>query len=204
VTSRSITGVATGTVAWTYDTRFRPNREEVNGAFPVAVSFDHDGLPTDIGDLALVREPTTGRVSEAIVSYGVTTRFAYTAHGEVASANTKAGETPVLDLAFTYDVVGDVRRLARLAVASSLRREQVQQTVALDAASEVFSEREHVLAEWAGRSIGRVGEDDVARVANRKGRVARYRGVRKNLFDLRRAATIQNLEALFVIHELVA
>jgi RHS repeat-associated protein len=108
VTSRSITGVATGTVAWTYDTRFRPNREEVNGAFPVAVSFDHDGLPTDIGDLALVREPTTGRVSEAIVSYGVTSRFAYTAHGKVASANTKAGETPVLDLAFTYDVLGRI------------------------------------------------------------------------------------------------
>jgi hypothetical protein len=44
----------------------------------------------------------------------------------------------------------------------------------------------------------------LARIANRKGRVARYRGVRKNLFDLRRAATIQNLEALFVIHKLVA
>jgi RHS repeat-associated protein len=108
VTSLSITGVATGTLAWTYDTRFRPNREEGNGAFPVAVSFDHDGLPTDIGDLALVREPTTGRVSEAIVSYGVTTTFAYTPYGEVASANTKAGETPVLDLAFTYDVLGRI------------------------------------------------------------------------------------------------
>jgi len=30
----------------------------------------------------------------------------------------------------------------------------------------------------------------------RQGRRARYRGVRKNLFDLRRASAIQNLEAI--------
>jgi hypothetical protein len=34
-----------------------------------------------------------------------------------------------------------------------------------------------------------------AHIAARKGPKARYRGVRKNLFDLRRAAAIQNLEA---------
>jgi hypothetical protein len=47
-------------------------------------------------------------------------------------------------------------------------------------------------------------EHAVARIANRKGRVARYRGVRKNLFDLGRAATSQNLEAPFVIGKLAA
>ena len=47
-------------------------------------------------------------------------------------------------------------------------------------------------------------EHALARIANRKGRVARYRGVRKNLFDLRRAATLQNLEALFVIRKVAA
>ena len=47
-------------------------------------------------------------------------------------------------------------------------------------------------------------EHVLARIAGRKGRVARYRGVRKNLFDLRRAAAIQNLEALFVIGKLAA
>lgn len=38
-------------------------------------------------------------------------------------------------------------------------------------------------------------EHALAHVAARKGDTARYVGVRKNLFDLRRAATIQNLEA---------
>jgi hypothetical protein len=33
-------------------------------------------------------------------------------------------------------------------------------------------------------------------VAARKGPKARYRGTRKNLFDLRRAAIIQNLETI--------
>jgi len=37
-------------------------------------------------------------------------------------------------------------------------------------------------------------EHRLAHIGQRQGRKARYRGTRKNLFDLRRAATIQNLE----------
>jgi hypothetical protein len=37
-------------------------------------------------------------------------------------------------------------------------------------------------------------EHSLAHIAARKGAQARYWGTRKNLFDLRRAATIQNLE----------
>jgi hypothetical protein len=39
-------------------------------------------------------------------------------------------------------------------------------------------------------------EHSLAHIAARKGAQARYRGTRKNLFDLRRAATIQNLEGI--------
>jgi hypothetical protein len=39
-------------------------------------------------------------------------------------------------------------------------------------------------------------EHSLAHIAARKGHKARYIGIRKNLFDLRRAAAIQNLEAL--------
>lgn len=39
-------------------------------------------------------------------------------------------------------------------------------------------------------------EHHLAHVAQRKGRRARYRGARKNLYDLRRAAAIQNLETI--------
>ena len=39
-------------------------------------------------------------------------------------------------------------------------------------------------------------EHALAHIAARKGQRARYIGTRKNLFDLRRAAAIQNLEAL--------
>ncbi len=43
----------------------------------------------------------------------------------------------------------------------------------------------------------RVGvEHKLAHLIRRQGRRARYRGVRKNLFDLRRASAIQNLEAI--------
>ena len=102
-----MTGVATGTVAWTYDTRFRANHEEVNGAFGVDVYFDDDSLPASIGELSLTREASTGRVSVSSVS-SVATPFAYTPFGELASATTKEGENALLDLAFTYDVLGRI------------------------------------------------------------------------------------------------
>jgi hypothetical protein len=43
-------------------------------------------------------------------------------------------------------------------------------------------------------------EHSLAHIAARKGDKARYIGIRKNLFDLRRASAIQNLEALHRIH----
>ena len=39
-------------------------------------------------------------------------------------------------------------------------------------------------------------EHSLAHIASRKGSTARYVGARRNLFDLRRAAIIQNLEGL--------
>lgn len=51
----------------------------------------------------------------------------------------------------------------------------------------------------AGRALLRQRtpvEHSLAHIAARKGSQARYRGTRKNLFDLRRAASIQNLEGI--------
>jgi len=47
-------------------------------------------------------------------------------------------------------------------------------------------------------------EHALAHIAARKGATARYLGVRKNLFDLRRSAAIQNLEAAFRLATLKA
>jgi hypothetical protein len=44
-------------------------------------------------------------------------------------------------------------------------------------------------------------EHSLAHVAARKGHKARYSGVRRNLFDLRRASAIQNLEAMHRFHK---
>lgn len=52
-------------------------------------------------------------------------------------------------------------------------------------------------ASGRGRLRERVAvEHKLAHISQRQGNRARYRGVRKNTFDLRRAATIQNLEAI--------
>jgi hypothetical protein len=62
---------------------------------------------------------------------------------------------------------------------------------------------QHKLRQLQGSSSGReilrervAVEHSLAHIAARKGNRARFIGVRKNLFDLRRASTIQNLEAL--------
>ena len=44
-------------------------------------------------------------------------------------------------------------------------------------------------------------EHRLAHIARKQGPKARYRGVRSNLFDLRRHAAIINLEALHRLHE---
>jgi hypothetical protein len=62
---------------------------------------------------------------------------------------------------------------------------------------------QHRLRQQMGTPSGRAKlrrrsriEHRLAHIARRQGRRARYRGARKNTFDLRRAAAIQNLEAL--------
>jgi hypothetical protein len=47
-------------------------------------------------------------------------------------------------------------------------------------------------------------EHALAHIAARKGSRARYLGTRTNLFDLRRAAAIQNLEALYRVERQAA
>lgn len=63
--------------------------------------------------------------------------------------------------------------------------------------------RQHRLRKLQGSAAGRqrlrertAVEHRLAHIAARKGPRARYRGTRRNLFDLRRAATLQNLETI--------
>lgn len=53
----------------------------------------------------------------------------------------------------------------------------------------VVAERDHVRERVAV-------EHRLAHISRRQGRRARYRGAHKNLFDLRRACTIQNFETI--------
>jgi YD repeat-containing protein len=107
VTSLAFTGAATGTLGWTYDPRFRVSREEINGSFGVDVAYDHDGLVTSVGDLTLDRETTTGRILSLAVG-SVKTTATYSPYGEVATLGSSDGVSTMLDLAFTYDVLGRI------------------------------------------------------------------------------------------------
>ncbi len=65
-------------------------------------------------------------------------------------------------------------------------------------------QRQHRLRKLASTASGReklrertAVEHRLAHISARKGPKARYRGIRKNAYDLRRAATIQNLETIY-------
>jgi hypothetical protein len=72
-------------------------------------------------------------------------------------------------------------------------------TVSISADESRQKKFRHLQQTKSGRALLRertAVEHSLAHIAARKGAQARYRGVRKNLFDLRRAATIQNLEGI--------
>ncbi len=64
----------------------------------------------------------------------------------------------------------DVQQRLRKQIATPIRRERLRQRVDV--------------------------EHSLAHIGQRQGRRARYRGVRKNNYDLRRSASIQNLETV--------
>lgn len=110
-----------------------------------------------------------------------------------------AGQVEHFELASTVnfdpEVCGGCRLRAQCTQAASGRGRTVQ--IAEDEARQKKFRR--LQQTRPGRALLRertAVEHSLAHIASRKGATARYIGVRKNLFDLRRAATIQNLEGL--------
>jgi|GEM_PF-4406682 len=71
------------------------------------LDVDADRLVTGVGDLALARDPATGRLTETSVGV-VGTQVAYTSYGEPATHAATVGSATELGLGYSYDDLGRI------------------------------------------------------------------------------------------------
>ena len=110
-----------------------------------------------------------------------------------------AGQVALFELGsvveFDPEVCGPCRLRSRCTVAGP----KVGRTIKIAEDERLQQRMRKQVATSAGRQRLRervAVEHTLAHISGRQGNKARYRGVRKNLFDLRRTATIQNLETI--------
>ncbi|MCY7378237.1 MAG: RHS repeat-associated core domain-containing protein, partial [Gemmatimonadaceae bacterium] len=73
----------------------------------MAIAYDLDGLITQVGDMSLARDAVSGGINRIFVNAAVTT-YQYSPHGELDSAATIVGGSPIYALKTQRDSVGRV------------------------------------------------------------------------------------------------
>jgi len=105
-TGQTWSGPVAGSVTHTYDNSFRTTAVGVNGT-TVAVQYDGDNLPTQIGDLALNRNGATGFLQGSSLGT-VTDSWSYNVFGEPTGYSALVGATPVYTVQYMRDGLGRI------------------------------------------------------------------------------------------------
>jgi RHS repeat-associated protein len=103
------TGTIAGSVSHSIDNDLRMTSQSVNGANPIAFSYDPDGLLISAGALTLTRAAASGVVTSAQIG-NVLKNLAYNGFGEQTSLTVTAGGAPVLSQQYTRDKLGRIVR----------------------------------------------------------------------------------------------
>ena len=104
---RSLSGPITGSVVVTLDAQGRVAAESIDGAAPIAYTYDTAGLLTSVGGVSLRRDAASGAVSQASLGV-VRTAREYDAQGRPARIAVSAGGSTALDVRYAYDLRGRV------------------------------------------------------------------------------------------------
>lgn len=107
-----LTGVAwsgdlTGRVGYDYDNDFRVTSLTVNGANPIAYTYDADSLLTKAGDLTLTRNAQNGLLTNTALG-SVSDSRSYNPFGEVTGYTATVTGQPQLAVQYTYDQGGRI------------------------------------------------------------------------------------------------
>ena len=106
-TGTTWSGAVAGTVSRTFDNNFRVTSQSVNGANPVAIAYDGDGLLTQVGVLAVTRNAQTGLVTATALG-AIADATSYDGFGAVATFTASRGGSPVYAVAYTRDALGRI------------------------------------------------------------------------------------------------
>jgi RHS repeat-associated protein len=107
LTGQNWSGPVAGSVGYVYDNSFRRASLSVNGANPIAYSYDNDSLLTGAGGLTLVRSAQNG----LLVGTGlgsVTDAFGYNGFGEPISYTASFDSGALLGFRYEYDKLGRI------------------------------------------------------------------------------------------------
>ena len=107
--SESWIGVVNGTVSLAYNNDFNLASTSINGANTISRTYDADGLPVSVGNLAITRSPQNGFITQSTLGNAVTT-YGYSLFGELASERTTANGTILSDTQYTHDKLGRITK----------------------------------------------------------------------------------------------
>lgn len=105
--SATWSGEVTGSVAWSYDSDFRPIEERVNGSSTVTFEYDRDNLLTQAGDLLISLDPGTGFVAATSIGQVATTETRDSL-GELRGIAASIGGIEIWHVQLTRDKLGRV------------------------------------------------------------------------------------------------
>jgi RHS repeat-associated protein len=104
---RSVSGPFTGSVVMTLDSQGRIVGESVDGAAPIAYSFDKTGFLSSVGGVSVGRDAASGAVSQASLGVVQSTRE-YDSQGRPSHLAVSANGSPAIDVRYAYDLRGRV------------------------------------------------------------------------------------------------
>jgi YD repeat-containing protein len=107
LTQTAWAGTITGSVGRTYDNDFRVTSLTVNGADPVAFSYDADSLLTTAGALTLNHNAQNGLLTGTALD-SITDTLTYSGFGEVTDYSAMLNATEIFGTQYSYDKLGRI------------------------------------------------------------------------------------------------
>jgi RHS repeat-associated protein len=107
MTDAAWSGLIAGTIHLTYDKDQRVSSESIDGASPIVLQYNRDGLLAQAGSITLNRDAQSGRLTSTTLGQ-VTDSFGYDAFGDIDQYRAAAGGTNLIAEQYTSDALGRI------------------------------------------------------------------------------------------------